>query len=345
MWLKRFTRRAGLVASLAAAGAMLPWSAQAASCKTQAQMTGPERDLLAGTTRTLVGQIKTGNAEGLRANTLPAVAADFSGIAATVDNLKTLIGAATITVDSLYSLDSSTEAPGAARTDFFCGSPVVVLNIPNLPPGIYALALVHATGVPKPQQIALILAQGPDHRWMLGGLIPKPMTEAGHDGLWYWASAREFAQKKMNWDAWFYYRIAAYYLSPVDFLSSPNLEKLQQEQEQVKPESLPVEKPLTLGLDGSSFQVTSIDTTTELGPFDLEVQYSPDTAQIAQLRDPQSARKEVTQVMLALLSQHPELQSGFHGIWVHANQGTNSLFSLELPMDQIVQAQSAPVTR
>jgi hypothetical protein len=345
MRLKRFTQRAGLLAALAVAGAVLPWSAQAATCKAQAQMTGPERDLLAGTTRTLVGEIKTGNAEGLRSNTLPAVAADFSGIAATVDNLKTLIGSATITVDSLFSLDSSTEAPGAARTDFFCGSPVVVLNIPNLPPGIYALALVHATGVPKPQQIALILAQGPDHRWMLGGLIPKAMTDAGHDGLWYWTSARQFAQKKMNWDAWFYYRIAAYYLSPVDFLSSPNLEKLQQEQEQVKPDNLPGEKPLTLGLDGASYQVTSIDTTTELGPFDLDVQYSPDSAQVAQLRDPQSARKEVTQVMLALLSQHPELQSGFHGIWVHANQGSNSLFSLELPMDQIVQAQSAPVTR
>ena len=30
-----------------------------------------------------------------------------------------------------------------------------------------------------------------------------------------------------------------------------------------------------------------------------------------------------------------ELHDAFHGIWVHANQGQASLFSLELPMDQI----------
>jgi hypothetical protein len=45
--------------------------------------------------------------------------------------------------------------------------------------------------------------------------------------------------------------------------------------------------------------------------------------------------------MTALLSLHPELRDAFHGIWVHADQGSVSLFSLELPMDQITsEAQS-----
>jgi hypothetical protein len=40
--------------------------------------------------------------------------------------------------------------------------------------------------------------------------------------------------------------------------------------------------------------------------------------------------------MTGLLSLHPELHDAFHGIWVHADKGSVSLFSLELPMDQIV---------
>jgi hypothetical protein len=203
--------------------------------------------------------------------------------------------------------------------------------------GSYALAILHATGVSKPQQISFILSETPDHRWKLGGFFSKPMMQAGHDGLWYWASARKFAQRNMNWDAWFYYRAAADTLDPVDFLSSPNLEKLQQEEQKVHPASFPTQQqPLMIGGQGSVFQVTSIDTTVTFGPLDLEVHYTPDPSQAALLRDPPMARKQVTAVMTALLAMHPEFESAFHGIWVQADAGSASLFSLELPMDQLV---------
>ncbi|MGA2050256.1 MAG: hypothetical protein ABSG96_21355, partial [Terracidiphilus sp.] len=130
------------------------------------------------------------------------------------------------------------------------------------------------------------------HRWMLGGFFSKPMTVAGHDGLWYWVSARKFMQNNMNWDAWFYYRMAAYFLDPVDFLSSPNLDKLQHEQDRVKPADLPdTKQPLMIAGQDSAFQVTNIDTTTTFGPLDLEVEYSPDALQAVQLHDPPSAVK------------------------------------------------------
>jgi hypothetical protein len=45
--------------------------------------------------------------------------------------------------------------------------------------------------------------------------------------------------------------------------------------------------------------------------------------------------KQVTDIMSALVIQHPELRGAFHGIWVHADQGSASLFSLELPMNSI----------
>jgi hypothetical protein len=330
-----------LLPLLIVAGGLLPLNAEAASCKTQSQMAVTQRDALAGAARIMVGEIQSGDTQGLRANTIPAVAADFGGISSSVDNLKPLVLRAAVTVDSLYALDASTEPVGAPRTDFYCGTPVVVLNFNDLPTGTYALAILHATGVPQPQQISLILSETIAHHWMLAGFFSRPMIEAGHDGLWYWTSARKYAQESKNWDAWLYYRTAAYLLDPVEFLSSPNLDKLQHEQDRVRPDGLPVVKPLLLDAHGSVFQVTAIDITAALGTLDLEVHYAPDSPQSTQLHDPPTARKQVIELMAALLALHPELPEAFHGIWVHADDGTASVFSLELPMDQILPGTSS----
>jgi len=200
-------------------------AAHAASCTTQSQMTAPQRDDLTSSARTLLTEMQTGNIQAMQANTIPAVAADFSGIAASVQNLKPLLQNASFTVNNIYILDASTESVGAPRTDFFCGQPVVTLNFSDLPAGTYALAIGHATGVPQPQQISLILAKLPQDKWMLAGLFSKSMVLVGHDGIWYWSSARKYAEQNMNWDAWFYYRAASYLLNPLDMLSSLNLER------------------------------------------------------------------------------------------------------------------------
>lgn len=297
-------------------------------------MTPQERSALAAAARGMAVEVQNGDVNGLKDNTLPAVASDFSGIAQSVQALSPDIKSATITVDEVYDLDASGDQQGTPSTQFFCGSPVVVINFTNLPPGKYALALLHATGVQKPQQVSLVLAQN-GGRWMLAGFFAKPMIEAGHDGLWYWVSARKFKQMNGRWGAWMYYRMAADLLQPMDNLTSPNLQKLQQETEEVKPADFPTDKPITVNSASGVFQITSVDTTTAFGGLDLEVHYTPDPGQAAQLHDPPSARKEVVGVMTALLTTHPELKEAFHGIWVHADQGNASLFALELPMDQI----------
>jgi hypothetical protein len=187
-------------------------------------MTSAQRDSLADSARSFVAQLQSANVEAIRANTLPSVAADFSGIAASVKTLQPLVQSAAITIEELYFLDSSSNSIESSRTDFFCGSPIVALNFTSLPPGTYALVIVHATGVPQPQQISIILSRNTNNTWMLAGFFAKPMIAAGHDGLWYWISARKYADTKMNWDAWLYYNIAFNLLNPVDFLSSSNLE-------------------------------------------------------------------------------------------------------------------------
>jgi len=315
--------------------------ANAASCTTQSQMTPAQRDALSAASHEALTQVQSGNVQALQQLTLPSVAANFSGLMNSVQHLQPLVRTASITVDGLYLLDATDSPAGAPQTDFFCGSPVVVFNIPNLPPGMYAISILHATGVPQPQQVSLILAKTPDSRWMLAGLFNKPMMAADHDGLWYWQFARDYAREKWNWNAWFYYRTAAMLLNPLDFLSSPNLNKLQQEADAVRPQELPGSAPMTISVQGGIITLTRIDTTTALGALDLDVSYAPDSTQAAQLRDPASARRQVTSVMSALMKLHPELQWAFHGIWVHAELGTSALYALELPMDQILAASSS----
>ena len=319
--------------------------ANAASCSTQAQMNAQQRDGLSGEARTMAAIVQSGDAAGLRAKTLPAVAADFDGIASSMAALKPLVQTAKITIDNLYLLDASKDAPGGERTQFFCGSPIVVMTFNGLPQGIYALAILHATGVSKPQQISIILASAQGNQWQLAGLYAKPMTEADHDGLWYWVSARKYAQVKENWPAWIYYHVAEDLLSPVAFLSSPNLQRLQQETEQAHPGDFPDKSPVALHAEGANFSLSAIHTTTEFGALDLDVHYAPDPTQAAQLTQPIEARKQVTLVMSALLAQHPGLREAFHGMWVHADQGDSSLFALELPMDQISPGTPQVLTR
>jgi hypothetical protein len=318
---------------LCCSGWLLP-EAQAASCTTQSQMTEIQRVTLSNAARDVLMQMQTGNMLELRANTIPAVAADFGGIAASVNDLKPLVQGAKLTVDEIYILDAS-GLTSTGQVEFFCGSPVVALNFTALPPGVYGLAILHATGVQQPQQVSLMLSKATESKWMLAGFFRKPMIEAGHDGLWYWVSARKYAQTKMDWNAWLYYQLAINLLDPVDFLSSSNLGKLRQEADQAHPAGFPGPKPLTLNANGAVFTVTGIDTSTAFGGLDLDVHYSPDAAEAAQLHDPPAARKQVTDVMTALLTQHPELHDAFHGIWVHADQGGSSLFALELPMTGI----------
>jgi hypothetical protein len=321
----------------------LPPAARSTSCTTQSQIPAPARDRLANRARTMILEMQSGDVASLKANTIPAVATNFSAIESSVQSMKTSLLGATITVDELYLLDSDNTTGNS--TDFFCGSPVVALTFNGLPAGNYAFSIIHATGVKDPKQFSLILSKTTDDRWLLAGFFTKPMTIADHDGLWYWVSARKYAQSNMLWNASFYYRLATSILTPLDSMSSPNLDKLKNESGKIHPEGIPDKTPVPLHAGGTVFAVNSIDTSTALGGLDLDVRYNPSPAQATQLQDPQGARIQVTAIMSALLQQHPELHEAFHGIWVHADQGTNSLFALELPMDQLTSVPPTPTAR
>lgn len=324
----------------ALAGALALPAANAAPCTMQAQMKAAERQQYMQVAKNLVSEVQSGNIDGLRNDTLPQVAANFEGIARSARMLQPTIAQATVTVNSLMAFEMEAGEGQGGGAQFFCSPPgsdmTVVLNFPSLPPGKYVLAILHATGVPKPQQISLILAQGPQGQWQLAGFFAKPLMLEGRDGVWYWRHARDYAQQHDDWAAWYYYQIAQDLVEPVNFLSSPNLDKLHNEAEKVRPQDWPRrQQPATLTANGEPFEITGLGTSTELGGLDLVIHYTPNPSEAAQLRDPAQARQQVVTLMTGFLGAHPGIRTAFHGLWVYADSNGATLFALELPMGQI----------
>ena len=304
----------------------------AVSCTTQAQMAEADRASLVQAGKTLASAVQSGNAAAVQALTIPKVKAQFDGIASTIEQTAPLLTGATITIDALYGLDASDLKSSAEDTQFFCGVPGSPLHvdftIPQLPQGRYALVMVHATGVSKPQQIAFLLQKNGD--WQMAGFFVKPLLVAGHDSLWYWTRARAFDQKNQKWNAYFYYTTAAYRASPADFLTSTNLEKLNQETANSRPEGLPGAQPMVVSEGNQTYSISDLHTDGSLGGLDLVIRYAA-----TNVGDPVATRARNLEVMKATLAAHPELREGFHGLWVFAEAPPERPYGNELAMSDI----------
>jgi hypothetical protein len=309
--------------------------ASAVTCTTQSQMTEAQRAVYVQSAQGLAAEIQSGNVSAVKASTIPSVAAQFDSIAGTIQSISPSIQGAALAIQSIYSL-RATDLKSPQDTQFFCSVPgsqlLINISIPQLPAGDYAFAVVYATGVRQPQQIAMILENDPtgSTQWKLAGIFVRPLSAAGHDGVWYWTQARAYATKRQQWNAYFYYQTAAYLLSPVDFISSPNLDKLQKEMSGVRPDSLPDGQSMKIEASGQTFEITNIRTDASLGGLDLVVNYKA-----SDVSDPVATRSRNLEVMKALLRQHPELREAFHGLWVYASAENQKPFAIELPMNQI----------
>jgi hypothetical protein len=321
-----------LLLLFALAALIAPVRGLAVSCVMQSQMTDAARNDLTQATKTLAVAVQGGNVAAARALTIPEVAAHFDPIASSIQQLAPKIASATITIDELYGLDAS-DLKTAEQAQFFCDSANtalhVELSIAQLPPGKYALVLVHATAVEKPQQMAFLLMNH-GQSWQLAGFFFRPLLLDGHDSVWYWTRAREFARKHENWNAYFFLTTAAYLSSPVDFLSSPNFEKLAQEKTAVVPQGLPGAQPLVVNANGQTYSITDLHTDGSLGGLDLVIHYTA-----ANTSDPVATRAHNLELMKAMLSQHPELREGFHGLWVFADAPSQRPFGIEQSMSDL----------
>ena len=180
--------------------------------------------------------------------------------------------------------------------------------------------------------MGIILAWDPtgaSAAWKLAGLSVRQGVFDGHDGVWYWTHARELAKTGLSWSAWYSYEAARTLLVPVDFLSSPNLEKLGSEQAQIK--GSPQDAfPYSLVDGPRTWKIDAVRLDASLRQPDLGVTYES-----VGVTDPAAARTEAVAVLSALLKAQPDLRQNFHGLWAFAMKDGKMTPVIELPMAQI----------
>jgi hypothetical protein len=307
----------------------------ATSCTTQAEMLPQDRDALALVGGNLATAVVNQDYGSLQASLLPAEASEWQGIRDSVELGGPLVRGGQVQLQNLYLLDATTlTAP--ADTQFFCsnasGSLTVTMNMRSLPPGRYAVILAGAPGAALGGQIGLVLAWDPTGAtagWKLAGLSVRQGNFDGHDGVWYWTRARELMKDGQPWSAWFSYDAARYLLLPVDFISSPNMDKLTQEQGQIK--NSPQDAfPYNLQDGDRTWKIDSLRVDASLRQPDLAVVY-----EATGVTDPAAVRTEATAVLGALLKAQPGLRVNFHGLWAVAMKDGKRTPIIELPMAQI----------
>jgi hypothetical protein len=317
----------------------MPSRIQATSCTTQGELQPQDRNAISSIAGRLALAIVGQDFGSLQAALLPAEAGDWAGIHDSVELGAPLVKDGQVQLRNIYLLDASTQT-ATEDTQFFCsnttGSLTVTMNMRSLPPGKYAVVLADAVGAPLAGQIGLVLAldtTGAAPAWKLAGLTVRQGTFDGHDGVWYWSRARELAKPDQaatsGWPAWFAYEAARYLLVPVDFLSSPNLEKLGQEQAQIK--NSPVDAfPYSLQDGDRTWKIDAVRLDASLRQPDLAVIYES-----TGVSDPAAVRTEAGAVLSAVLKAQPGLRQSFHGLWAVAMKDGKRTPIIELPMAQI----------
>ncbi|MGD1061871.1 MAG: hypothetical protein ABR860_01310 [Terracidiphilus sp.] len=317
---------------LALALLLTPWTSRAASCTPEPQLGSLDRDALSAIVTKVANAVTAQDESTLQAVLLPQEASQWEGIRVAVEQAAPLLKGGHFQLRNLYLLDAS-EQTAPMDTQFFCsnaaGSLTVTISMSALPPGRYAVVLADTVGAPLAGQIGLVLAwDGAAVAWKLAGLTIRPGVFEGHDGVWYWVRGRALA-KPDPWSAWYSYDAARYLLLPVDFLSSPNLEKLRQEQALIMP-SPQSAFPLSLPDGDRTWKIEAVGLDPTLHEADLGVVY-----QSTGVTDPAALRTEATAVLSAFLKTQPGIRANFHGLWAYAEKDGRRTAVIELPMKEI----------
>jgi hypothetical protein len=313
-------------------------------CTTQSQMTASERDALSAAGRSLAAKVQADDVSGLQAATAPEYSKDFTGIGPVVGSTAAKVKGGTPVVEQVYLLDGTQLKPGADGSvpdaQFFCSlnksTAEADFVISGLTPGRYGFVMVDVPDGSSPWRLSFLLRQEKG-QWTMAGFYPKPLTAAGHDGLWYWTQARTMKAQKENWNAWLYYQQAESLLIPANFVQSTHLEKLRSEASAAAPpalsEGVTPEAPLVVkGPNGVEYHFTGLGVDDSLAKDKIDIMAH---LKVDQIGDPVAARKRNTEAMVALLTAYPELRKPFHGVWIIADVPGQNPFATEQAMSEI----------
>jgi hypothetical protein len=322
--------RLGMKVMVFAVLCCMPAASQAATCAAQGELSPEDRLVLSGVAGRLANAIVNQDMNTLQTALLPAEASEWNGIRSAIEQAGPIVKGGKPQLRNLYLLDASSQT-APMDTQFFCSNPsgniTVTINMRALPPGKYAIALADAQGSQYAGQLGLVLAWD-GGSWRFAGVSTHQGVFDSHDGVWYWSRARSLA-KVDPWSAWYAYEAARFLLLPLDFISSPNLEKLQKEQADIQnsPQSA---FPYTLTAGDRTWKVDAVVLDPSLAEPDLAIVYES-----TGVTDPAAQKTEASAVFSAFLKAQPGIRANFHGLWAYAMINGKRTPIIEMPMTQI----------
>jgi len=315
----------------------LSWNAKAQTCQTSEELDAAGRTAITTAAQKYFGMAASGDAASLRQNAIPSLAADLSGIEATVKEHQPDLSGAQATVKSSFLLDASGVAP-IPHAEFYCGvfgkngqtANSAAFYLDNLPAGKYAVVVLDATSAKGKTMFSEILQQaGTD--WKLGGLYIKPAQIAGHDSDWFLARAREFKTKGQLHNAWFYYQQARSLISPLPFMSTLATDKLYDESAAAQPADLPAGgKIANLPAGAVTYKLTAVFPEIVGNDLDLIVRYES-----ANVSNTNLAYQDNVNLIKALVTKYPEVRDAFAGVVARAVDQTGHDYGTLLAMKDI----------
>jgi hypothetical protein len=292
-----------------------------------------------------------GDSASLQQNAIPALASSFGGVQAAVNDHKDQFAGAQSTVRPPYVLEAQGTAP-LEKAEFYCGiynSPDRVgFSIPNLPPGNYAVVIQDVT-TSKGDKYAVTMilqeqaaagasaAQGQNPEaalatstWKLAGYYVRPGTINGHDGQWFWDKARQFKAQGQMLNAYYYYIQARQLLSPVDFMGTPQLDKIYDETQQAVPKDMPVNGAVDNAIGGQTYKLSQVFPVPVGQELDLVIKY-----QVPDISNSTQTFEQNMNLIKGFVAKYPEVRSAFDAVVARAVNPQGQDYGSLLPMKDI----------
>ena len=338
---RRFHILRGAAPLLALLAAVAGSEAAAQSCTSQAKMTAATRAEVGGAAFKLATAVLAGDSGAVQAATISQFASNFSQTAYLIHATAGELAGDTLSVSQAYLLDASARAANdASDANFSCpliGTAAETdFAIAGLPPGRYAFVMVEASG-PHPWLLSFLLQAEASGGWKMAGFYPHARDAAGHNGVWYWDTARTDEKAGKPWLAWVLYGEADQLLRPAAFVSSTNLDRLRSETRRAAPPALSdgvsSTTPLALaGPNGTEFRITSVGSeASENGKqLNLVIHLRGETS-----ADSNTQTAKNVAAGAAFLTAHPELRAGFDNLWVVADVAGANPVVTEKPMAEV----------
>jgi len=329
--LHRFWLRIVLLLLTIAASSSLAF---AQTCTVGADLDAATRSAIENTAHHYLTLSAQGDVAGLKASAIPEVAANFSSIEQAVVDNKTYFAQGAPSATSTYLLDASQSKGTLQRADFYCGiynsAQRVGFVIPNLPAGRYAVVVEQVSGDKGSIRLTMIL-QDIGGSWKLAGYYPRIASIGGHDGQWFLSKARDYKTANQLHNAWLYYLTAWNLLAPVNFMNTPQLDKLADEMQAARPADLPSDdSPVSLSAGGKTFRITGMEAVSAGSDLDLQVRYQSSDAANNTL-----AYQDNIAVIKAIVVKYPELRDAFAAVIARAVDSSGHNYGSLLSMKDV----------